>query len=228
MPIRSPKEKPLYTITAANLQQYQGKLTTGQIEMLKRFPEYKMLVYPSHRTAALEQGEYDHIKAEAGKAALAEGGNGILNVKNSSVPFPMPKSGVEAIWNHMTRHRGGSFIRYTSLLPVQVNGAFTPVVRIEHIAMASKVKNAEPNRLMYYMRTDTAPSSQAGTALLDYEPLDQVKGAATRLDLQPGVASCHARAGCLLTIHRRSVPTGWRHKTISTASTARRTVLTGN
>ncbi|SFU38064.1 DUF1329 domain-containing protein [Pseudoduganella namucuonensis] len=170
-----PKEKPLYTITAANLQQYQGKLTAGQIEMLKRFPEYKMLVYPSHRTAALEQSEYDHIKAEAGKAALAEGGNGILNVKNSSVPFPMPKSGVEAIWNHMTRHRGGSFIRYTSLLPVQANGAFTPVVRIEHIAMASKVKNAEPNRLMYYMRTDTAPSSQAGTALLDYEPLDQVK-----------------------------------------------------
>lgn len=168
-------DKPLYTITAANLAQYQDKLAPGQIEMLKRFPSYKMVVYPSHRTAAIPQREYDFIKAEAGKASLAEGGNGMVNVKNSTVPFPMPKSGEEVIWNHVGRYRGGSIMRYSSLFPVQVNGAFTPVVRIESIALAKMVKNAEPNRLFYYLQRDTAPSSQAGTALLVHETVDQAK-----------------------------------------------------
>jgi hypothetical protein len=168
-------DKPLYTITSANLQQYQGKLAPGQIEMLKRMPGYKLVVYPSHRTAALPQQEYETIKAEAAKATLAEGGNGILNVKSTTVPFPMPKSGVEVMWNHMSRHRGGSLSRNSSLFPVQTNGAFTPVVRIENFALASALKSAEPNRLFYYLQTDTAPSSQAGTALLIHETLDQVK-----------------------------------------------------
>lgn len=168
-------DKPLYTITAANLQQYQDKLAPGQIEMLKRFPTYKMAVYPSHRTAAMPQREYDFIKAEGGKVNLAEGGNGILNMKNSTVPFPIPKSGVEVIWNHLTRYRGGSMTRYSSMFPVQTNGAFTPVTRIENFALASTMKNFEANRLFYYLMTDTAPSSLAGGAMLLHETLDQVK-----------------------------------------------------
>lgn len=168
-------EKPLYTITAANLQQYQDKLTPGHISMLKRFPSYKINVYPSHRTAALPQHQYDIIKTEGGKAALAEGGNGILNVKSSSVPFPIPKNGVEVIWNHLSRYRGGSFMRPSSLFPVQVNGTFTPVVRTETLALASAMEKSEPNRLFYYLQGDTAPSSIAGSALLIHESLDQVK-----------------------------------------------------
>lgn len=168
-------EKSLYTITAANLQQYQDKLAPGQLSMLKRFPSYKMNVYPSHRTAALPQREYDLIKMEGGKVALAVGGNGILNIKSSSVPFPIPKSGLEVIWNHLSRYRGGSFMRPSLLIPVQVNGTFTPVVRTETLALASSMEKPEPNRLFYYMAGDTAPSSIAGGAELLHEPLDQVK-----------------------------------------------------
>lgn len=169
------QEKPLYTITAANVQQYQDKLAPGQISMLKRFPSYKINVYPSHRTAALPQREYDLIKTEGGKVALVEGGNGILNLKNSTVPFPIPKNGVEVIWNHLTRYRGGSFLRHSSLFPVQVNGTFTPVVRTESFALASAMEKPEPNRLFYYLAADSAPSSIAGTVELLHEPLDQVK-----------------------------------------------------
>lgn len=179
-------DKPLYTITAANLQQYQDKLTPGQIEMLNRTPSYKIVVYPSHRSAALPQHEYDNIKAEAGKAALAEGGNGIVSVKNSTVPFPMPKSGVEVIWNYLARYRGEGFIRNSNIFPVQTNGTFTPVSRIEYLGSAAFVKNAEPNRLFYYLRGDTAPSSQAGTALLVHEPLDQVKEPRLAWTYNPG------------------------------------------
>ncbi|MBA5640078.1 DUF1329 domain-containing protein [Duganella sp. LX20W] len=179
-------DKPLFTVTAANVAQYQDKLPPGQIEMLKRMPTYKMVVYPSHRTAALPQHEYDNIKAEAAKAALAEGGNGLRNVKNSSVPFPMPKSGLEAIWNYLARYRGEGFVRYSKIFPVQTNGNFTPVSRIEYLGSAAYVKNAEPNRLFYYLRGDTAPSSQAGTALLLHETMDQVKEPRLAWTYNPG------------------------------------------
>jgi len=168
-------EKPLYTITAANFQQYQDKLAPGQIELLKRMPTYKFAVYPSHRTAALPQREYDNIKAEAGNSAVTEGGTGLLNVKASVVPFPIPKTGVEAIWNHVTRYRGDSLTRYSSIIPVQANGAFTAVTSMENFALAKFVKNAEPNRLFYYLRGDLSPSSQAGNALLVHETIDQIK-----------------------------------------------------
>src|SRR5687767_6836260 len=44
-------DKPLYIITAANAAQYQALLAPGQMELLKRYPDYKMKVYPSRRSA---------------------------------------------------------------------------------------------------------------------------------------------------------------------------------
>jgi hypothetical protein len=168
-------EKPLYTITAANMGVYKDKLTPGQMEMMKRYPGYKMNVYASHRTAAYPQAMYDSIKSEAGKAELAAGGNGVLNVQRSSVPFPQPKTGVEVIWNHVMRYRGGMVQRYNAEFPVQANGSFTPVTRNESLMLAHAMDKPEPNRLLYYTGTITGPTSVAGEALLVVDPIDQVK-----------------------------------------------------
>ena len=168
-------DKPLYTITAANMAQYKDKLAPGQMEMLKRFPSYKLNVYPSHRSVAFPQFVYDNIKAEAGKAELTGGGNGVQNVVRSTVPFPQPKAGVEVIWNHVMRYRGGTVQRYSAEFPVQANGAFTPVTRTETLAFASGMEKAEPNRLLYYMGIITGPTAVAGEALMVIDPVDQVK-----------------------------------------------------
>ena len=46
-------EKPLYRITAQNVDQYADKLSAGQQALLKKYPDtWYMDVYPSHRTAA--------------------------------------------------------------------------------------------------------------------------------------------------------------------------------
>ena len=37
-------DKVLFTITGANAAQYQSKLTTGQVALLKKFPEYRINV----------------------------------------------------------------------------------------------------------------------------------------------------------------------------------------
>ncbi|MBV8665811.1 MAG: DUF1329 domain-containing protein [Burkholderiaceae bacterium] len=168
-------EKPSFTITAANMAQYKDKLSAGQMEMLKRFPDYKMNVYASHRTAAYPQSLYDAVKSEAGKVTLGDGGNSVKGLVHSTVPFPEPKSGVEVIWNHVMRYRGNSLERYSATFPVQANGNFTPVTITENLLLASSTSNPEPNRLFSYMGLITGPSSVAGEDLLVIEPIDQVK-----------------------------------------------------
>jgi len=181
-----PNEAPLYTVTAANMDKYKDVLTPGQMEMLKRYPSYKMNVYKTYRTAAYPQAVYDNIKAEATKADLTGGGNGVTGTAKTTVPFPIPKTGVEVIWNHLMRYRGGTIERYTAEFPVQTNGAFTPVTRTEKVAFAQGMANPEPNRLVYYMATLTGPSSVAGDALLVVDPMDQVKESRMAWTYNPG------------------------------------------
>lgn len=168
-------EKPVLVINAANMQKYKDKLALGQMEMMKRYPTYQLNVYPSHRTTAYPQAMYNNIKAEAGKIDLGDGGNSVKNLVRSSVPFPVPKSGVEVIWNHLMRYRGGSLLRYSAEFAVQSNGSFTPLTRIETVAQALAMVNPEPNRLLYFMSTITGPTSMAGESLLAIDSIDQVK-----------------------------------------------------
>src|SRR5580700_12347489 len=48
-------DTPLFTITAANRQQYAAKLTEGHKALLETYPDYKMEVYPAHRSAAVPE-----------------------------------------------------------------------------------------------------------------------------------------------------------------------------
>ena len=120
-------EKPLFTITAQNAEQYKQHLTPGQLAMLAKYPDsFKMPVYPSHRSAAMPQSIYDSIAKNATSAQLTDEGNGISGMAEA-IPFPIPSNGLEVIWNHMTRYRGGALERTFVQVPVQANGAFTAV-----------------------------------------------------------------------------------------------------
>ncbi len=99
------EEKPLFVITAANMVDHADKLTEGMQALLTQYPEFKMPVYPTHRTAALPQYVYDNIKQYATEAELVEDGNAVANVWGA-IPFPIPKNGNEVIWNHNTRYKG--------------------------------------------------------------------------------------------------------------------------
>lgn len=96
-------EKPLYQITAANMQEHAGVLTDGVKALLQKFPTYRIDVYPSHRTFAAPQFFYDNSVKNATRAKLTEGGNSLTGAYGG-VPFPIPKSGVEVYWNHTLRY----------------------------------------------------------------------------------------------------------------------------
>lgn len=168
-----PDEKPLYTITAANYQQYEAQLTAGHIELLKRYPNYKMEVYPSHRTHALPQHQYDAIAQEGPNVKLSADGNGFTGTQKSTVPFPFPQSAYEVYHNMVVRWRGGSYDRVSAGFPVQANGQFTPSVRREEIQFSVSMDNPPENLMYQGMITYTAPSSIAGELVLVHEPINQ-------------------------------------------------------
>jgi hypothetical protein len=97
-------EKPLFAITAKNADQYADKLSEGLKAMLKKYPEsFRVDVYPTHRTAAAPQWVYDNTFKNATTAKVV---NHKLEGAFGGIPFPIPKTGEEAMWNHLMRWRG--------------------------------------------------------------------------------------------------------------------------
>ena len=85
-----------------------------------------MNIYPTRRSASYPQFVYDATKKYATTAELVEGGNGIKNTA-VGVPFPIPKDGLEAIWNHLLRFRGLSIERSGGQAAPTASGSYNYV-----------------------------------------------------------------------------------------------------
>ncbi|SEI51502.1 DUF1329 domain-containing protein [Pseudomonas sp. NFACC07-1] len=99
------EEKPLYSITGKNAAQYADKLSEASKALLERYPSYRMDVYPTHRTARYPQYILDKTLKNATQASLAKEGMAVQGAIGG-IPFPIPKSGYEVMWNHMARYSG--------------------------------------------------------------------------------------------------------------------------
>ena len=144
-------EKPLFTVTAQNLTQYQKFLSPGQIALFKRFPDtYKMNIYPSHRSANLPKEVLAVSRENVAKTSMADGGNGLHDYARG-IPFPLPTEGLEVMWNHMTRYRGGSYERISSAALVRENGATSYVRNQSLINFADTVGGLEPGSNILFM-----------------------------------------------------------------------------
>lgn len=168
----------LFTITAANAAQYADKLTAGQLALFKAYPDYTMPVYPTRRSFSNPARLYEATKQYAATATLTEGGNGIAGAVIGT-PFPLPKTGLEAIWNHLTRYRGVAASRHISQAAPQRNGSYTLVnFEDEFLFNYTRPDIQEKdlgNVLIYYKQAVTAPARLAGTILVVHETMDQVK-----------------------------------------------------
>lgn len=173
-------DKVLFTIDKSNLAQYKSMLSPGQQALFDLYPTYKMNVYQTRRTASFPQYVYDATKAIAGTAELVEGGNGIKNAA-IGIPFPIPKDGLEAIWNHTLRFRGVAASRNGGQAAPTASGEFTLIGFDEQIMFkysdpkaTAEALQAE-NILFRFKQAVTTPARLAGTALLVHETMDQVK-----------------------------------------------------
>lgn len=104
-PTPFPNEKPLFSITAQNMDKYADKLSETSKVLLKRYPSYRMDVYPSHRTVNFPKFFLDATLRNATTVTTSNGGATIENIAGG-IPFPIPKSGIEVMWNHLLRYNG--------------------------------------------------------------------------------------------------------------------------
>lgn len=166
-------EKPLFTITAQNYEQYKDKLTAGMIEMFKKYPNFRMPIYPTHRTFANPKEVYAHVKEQATKVTVDKAG-GLQDYSAPGIGFPIPKTGVEVMYNHLLRWYGG-FHFCTNWLPVRPNGDFYKVGYCEDQIQASNMDDPAPGQMYYYFGYYSAPTTLVGTMYLVHEPFDYTK-----------------------------------------------------
>jgi len=98
-------EKPLYSITGATMDKHADKLSEANKAMLKRYPSYRIDVYPSHRTVNYPQYILDKTVKNATQARIAKNGLAVEGAVGG-IMFPIPKTGHEVMWNHMARYNG--------------------------------------------------------------------------------------------------------------------------
>lgn len=173
-------EKPLFTITAANMATYQQRLTPGLQAMLSAYPSFSIPVYPTHRTARLPEQVYQANKRNAEQAELVDNGNGIVGAA-TGVAFPIPNSALEVLWNHITRFRAEKIKRVQAQAALTRDGDYTLIRLEEEVDLLYSKFDADPakvvadNLLFYFKQAITEPARLAGSVLLLHETLNQVK-----------------------------------------------------
>ena len=101
-------EKPLLTITPQTAQQYAARLPQGAMELFKRYPStFRVEVFPTHRTAIAPQLVYDNTFTNATHATLIKNGYSLKGAYGG-IPFPLPQSGLEVMWNSLLHWQGVS------------------------------------------------------------------------------------------------------------------------
>ncbi len=96
-------DKPLLKITAANMAKYSDKLSEGTRALLEKYPDsFHLDVYPTRRTASAPEYVYQNTARNAQNCKLVQDGKSVEGCFGG-IPFPIPQSGQEVIWNYLLR-----------------------------------------------------------------------------------------------------------------------------
>jgi hypothetical protein len=169
-----PDEQPLYTINGSNWQDYADVLTPGSKALFEKYGAdgFKMNVYPSHRGAIRPDWIYANNLKNATNATLTEEGQKV-DGNLPGVPFPIPQSGLEVMWNHMVRYAEDFNMDY-DVYYVGANGK--PVLSTTAVSSSVYPIFREPDQVVgdtpwTKLRINyKAPARRAGEILLVHEP----------------------------------------------------------
>ena len=168
-------DKPLFQVTPANVQKYADRLSAGQKAMFGKYKTFRMDVYPTRRSASFPQRTYDSTKRNATQCQLVAEGEGVRNCAEG-LPFPIPQSAHEVIWNHKLKYKGLSSLGYNHQVTPTASGAYTLIkLREEVLGLYYKPGNTTENInniLLYFKQEVLGPARLAGSVLLVHETLN--------------------------------------------------------
>ena len=185
-------DKPLFSITAKNFQDYADKLPEGAKVLFQKYPDYRMDVYPSHRTAAAPDWVYDNIfrnatRAHAAPEGIAYGVAGAVG----GIPFPIPRDGAEAMWNHLLAFWGPARELNVGTYVVSSRGTIDKATTYKEIAdFPYYFRGATPDNFgNYYFKTlhiALDPPAKIGQGYLNWQPIDTKSAHFAAWRLLPG------------------------------------------
>lgn len=171
-------ERPLFSITAANAGQYRAQLPDGALALFSRYPDYRMDIYPAHRTASLPQPVYDAIARNAITAhPVPEGCRFGLADASGGVPYPIPLDGCQVVWNHLLAYWGPARdTRLQTYVVFDGKGFEKTSDRQEIVDFPYYEAGSSPSAVgpYYFQRRDEQiwPADGAGGGYISREPLD--------------------------------------------------------
>jgi hypothetical protein len=142
-------DKPLYTVTAANAGDHAQRLTDGLKAMFKKYPDFRLNVYTTRRSASAPAFVYENTRLNAIRASVT---GEALTGAFGGIPFPIPKNGEEAMWN-ASQFWGGAAYRFDAN-GYLVTASGSPVLTVD-------VKG-ELNRPYYHEDGDRATFEKQG------------------------------------------------------------------
>ncbi|WP_342116599.1 DUF1329 domain-containing protein [Pseudoduganella sp. OTU4001] len=172
-------DKPRLVINQANMAQFDDKLTAGTKELLKRYNTYRVDVYPTRRSVALPKSYLENTAKNALTAKTTDGGVGMEGAL-AGVPFPIPKTGHEVMWNHLIRYQGQAYTTKFDSWNVDSSGVATLASTGEiftefPITDPKRTETVKQNDVFFRTKVYySAPARRAGESLLAVDAVNPV------------------------------------------------------
>jgi hypothetical protein len=166
-------EKPVLVIDAKNMSQQADKLTEGTKALIQRYPTFRLDVYPTHRSVAFPKFVTDNTARSALKAKTLNDGRSMEGA-HAGFPFPIPKTGYEAMWNHLVRFNGVAYESKYRNLTMDANGRVTLAVEGQSTQEYPFWDVTKPDADIFWKLKlqYSGPARRAGEALMLIDPLD--------------------------------------------------------
>lgn len=183
-------EKPLRIVTAANAASEAARLTEGQQSLLKRYPQtFSMPVYASHRDFRLPDWACATIRKNAASARLVHDGKGV-DGEAGAIPFPLPKSGLEAIWNVLQTTHVWNETATIDIADVYDTGAIArgrqKYLTLSPSGAPDKRGSMQDPVGAYFLDETLLPERKKGTIGVGYQPNDFAGGSTHVWAYDPG------------------------------------------
>ena len=169
-------EKPLFSITAANMAQYADKLTAGQKALFAKYPKvYRMDIYPSHRDFRVPDWVCGVAKKNAAESEVVHEGLGATGTTGAH-PFPFPRNGTEAILNVLMPYRIWNDASVNDIANVYANGTIAwgkQRFRTLSLLADPKVRGSLQDRIQAYFYNEVLlPPRDKGSIAVGTQPND--------------------------------------------------------